>query len=186
MAAASELRAENRDGLANQLKALWRGRFERNAQVLTKLRNDKHHGGKKERSSSIAEKTRGKLAECFEDLAFLIKFPVIRVFNPDVPRTGMWIHQVEIYKGDHPAHEHATIEREVPLPASLYVMTDEGPKDLFPFVSVRECDTCGELETFFLDKREKGATWSVKSFEHSHPLKAEDIAAALEAWSSGR
>jgi len=34
-------------------------------------------------------------------------------------------------QGDHPAHEQGTIEREVPLPASPYIFSDEGPTDHF-------------------------------------------------------
>ena len=178
--ASAELKPQNDDGLANHLKMLWRGKFERNAERLVGIRNDKAHQRRRSGSSRLSEEARDLLARCFEDIAFLTRFPIVNVFDPKVPRTGVCVHQVHLYRGDHPVHARETIEREVPLPASLYIFSDEGPQDLFPFISVRECGHCGETETFFLDKKDN-SSWFVKSFEHSHSAKAQDVAGGLQA-----
>jgi hypothetical protein len=179
---AGELLSPNPDGLAGQLKALWRGRFDKNAERLVNIRNnDVHRHGS---SVAIADEARKLLASCFEDFAFLIRFPIVYVLNPNVRRSGLCQHPIHIYRGDHPAHEQSTLELTTPLPESLYIFSDDGAKDLFPFISVRDCSICKKREVFFLDTRDKDKDlWSVKSFENpSHIMRAEDISEGLKAW----
>lgn len=75
------------------------------------------------------------------------------------------------------------MEFDTVLHEGLYILTDAGTKELFPFISVRRCASCYRDETFFLDSLKKDRrTWCVKSFEYGHTLEVTDITDELSKW----
>jgi hypothetical protein len=173
--------------LPDALHLLWslgrRSSFVEYAEKLVKLRNDYFHMRNAARLTEGIREADNLLVACMGRLSFLIRFPLFLVREVRIDRsTRKAKHTIHSYVGDHPGHDVSILELENPLPEGLYVQTEQGPCDLYPFVSVRECPNCGVAETFFLDRVEGESRWLVKSFERGHEAPADDIAEGLSRW----
>jgi hypothetical protein len=171
--------------LADGLKLLFGGIFPERADRLVKLRNDYHHN--RIDNARISDKTSEistLLATCFDELAFIVRFPLFRICDGvKVDRLSRrFIHEIEYYGGADLLHEARLMESERSYPSGLYVKTEAGPKDLFPFITIHVCPDCSQPETYFLDRAGKNQGWFVKSFERGHSLEVQDVAEGLSKW----
>ncbi|HTT76433.1 MAG TPA: hypothetical protein VMF50_10695 [Candidatus Binataceae bacterium] len=178
------LNSADHGDLAHGLKLLFGGIFPKRADRLVELRNNYHHN--RIDSSKISDKTSemsALLATCFDELAFIVRFPLIRICDGvKVDRSGRHIHEIEYYRGADPIHEAGFMKSERAHSSGLYVNTDAGLKDLFPFITIYECPNCSQPETYFLDRAGKNHGWSVKSFERGHSLEVQDVSDGLSKW----
>jgi hypothetical protein len=181
--AAGMLPSGREGDLESCLRALFRGNFARRAGRLVEIRNHFHHG-RDYGSDELSELLRG----CMDELAFLVRFPLFRVCGlvGSKRQTNEIVHEIEKYLGAETVHERMRIPLTGLLHDGLYVQTDTGPVELFPFLTVRRCPDCSQDETYFLDRLGKGRHgWLIKSFERGHQLEDHDIADGLSRWRDG-
>jgi hypothetical protein len=176
--------ADQHDDLVNGLRLLLTGDFYKSATRLVELRNDYHHRGIDSiRISGKTAEVSTLLDSCFNELAFLVRFPLFRIVDVKFDHgSDKKVHTFEQYVGADPVHDVKSFESDQTYKSSLWVHTVAGPKDLFLFITVRLCPDCSQTETYFLDRSRKNQNWSVKSFERGHSLEAQDVAGALSKW----
>ncbi len=99
--------------LANGLRLL-RGGFNKHAAQLIEIRNDYHHH--RIDNAKISDKTSELstlLTDCFEELAFIVRFPLFRVCDVTFDhQSDKKVHSIELYRGADPVHDPRSFESD--------------------------------------------------------------------------
>ena len=126
------------------------------------------------------------LSDVMSDLKFLTQYPLRLVRDMDYREdTGEMELKCLRYMGDHPGFLQESIARARPVPkGKLFVEVEPNVRyETSPFITVLNCATCRQPETYFIDTWDRSAGKArLRSFERGHTVESREIATELAGW----
>ena len=112
----------------------------------------------------------GSLERAIERSMFLAQSPWIVVIASSFRRgRGDFAVMASDAMADHPDFERHDLVSRVPLANdTFYMLIQDGPVDLTPFVVMRDCPVCRQAEVFYADRLDPKEGVVLKSFARGH------------------
>ncbi len=142
---------------------------------LVQERNRWAHGARPRNSAEAARRVvelQPTLEAALSGSAFLAEMPwVLTRSSSYQPRSGEFHVIAFRAMGDHPEFERQNLTSAVPLAdESIYLLDQQNPIDLSPFLAMRYCDTCRKQQVFYADRLDAKRGTALKSFECGHGM----------------
>ncbi|CAA9461950.1 MAG: FIG00641605: hypothetical protein [uncultured Rubrobacteraceae bacterium] len=165
--------------------------FGRDIYELIKAKNDyKHDRGPSglEEITSASDEAQERLRRCMEALAFFTDYPLRRVEECNVDRSGDgFLLKCSRYTGDHPDLPwEEVVLHEGLREDELFLELGGGDwLPLYPFIVPMTCPRCKVAETYFIDAWDrKKNTARMKSFERGHTMSNPEVSDSLSGWTT--
>ena len=118
------------------------------------------------------------LNQIMSRLSFLSQYPIRMVTSIKIARgTRRVLLETSKLVGDHPAHPQESLEYRESLPTEdLYIqILPDYWIPLYPYVTSKTCNSCGNREVYFIDKwNPRNKVISIKSFDQGHSEDTTD------------
>lgn len=142
---------------------------------LVQERNRWAHGARPRNSAEAARRVaefQPTLEAALSGSAFLVDLPwVLTRSSSYQPRSGEFHVIAFRAMGDHPEFERQSLTSVVPLADEiLYLLGQQKPIDLSPFLVVRYCDTCRKQQVCYADRLDAKRGTALKSFDCGHVM----------------
>lgn len=143
--------------------------------VLVQERNRWAHGSRPRNSAEAARRVvelQPTLEAALSGSAFLVEMPWVLTRSSSYrPRSGKFHVIAFRAMGDHPEFERQDLTSAVPLAdESIYLLDQQNPIDLSPFLAMRYCDTCRKRQVCYTDRLDTKRGTALKSFECGHGM----------------
>ncbi|MGW8378529.1 hypothetical protein [Streptomyces sp. ODS28] len=156
---------------------------------LDALRVERNHAAHRQGPKAPEEaavRVRDGMAHLEQALAkaeFLTRLPWVLVVSSDYrPRQATFQVAAQYAMGDNPDHDLRTYTWNVPAANdTFYVLTENGPVSLSPFVTHRYCEDCRQRESCHAVRLAKNGTAVLQSFAYGHEIEDRELGEELRA-----
>lgn len=143
--------------------------------ALVQERNRWAHGSRPRNSAEAARRVvelQPTLEDALSGSAFLAEMPWVLTRSSSYQPRSREFHVIAFRAmGDHPEFERQDLTSAVPLAdESIYLLEQQNPIDLSPFVTMRYCDTCRKRQICYADRLDTKHGTALKSFECGHGM----------------
>ncbi|MGH3938199.1 MAG: hypothetical protein ACRDTG_06130 [Pseudonocardiaceae bacterium] len=143
--------------------------------ALVQERNRWAHGSRPRNSAEAARRVvelQQILEAALSGSVFLAEMPWVLTRSSSYQPRSREFHVIAFrVMGDHPEFERQDLTSAVPLAdESIYLLDQQNPIDLSPFLVMRYCDTCRKRQICYADRLDTKRGTALKSFECGHGM----------------